>query len=423
MSPMSPCDVLFAVGISLVVAIPVCTIAIWLMRSMRRSPASRRAVIVGGLSTLVWIGLVACLLLLNVFGLLWWLAAIATALMAYGKHAVARQNAFLGLMAVSAERSIPLAAAIKAFSEERGGRFARRARRLVGLLEGGIPLPTALSTVRGMVTPESLPLIAMGHETGALAPALRQAVATRNLHDPIWQSVVPKLVYVCLVPWFATIIVAFIMLKIVPQFEKIFKDFGTKLPDATLTLISCAKWCGNYWFLVVWPLLLLTAVLAGYAALRYAGVIRWDLPGTGWMVRRLDAAAVLDALSLATGHQQPLAPAIFALANFYPKRPIRRRLLEVLGDFDAGDDWCESLRRHRLIGQADLAVLQAAARVGNLSWAMREMADSNRRRFTYRAHALVQVLFPPIVLAYGLAVMFIVVALFLPLIQLIRSLA
>jgi type II secretory pathway component PulF len=50
------------------------------------------------------------------------------------------------------------------------------------------------------------------------------------------------------------------------------------------------------------------------------------------------------------------------------------------------------------------------------------MADSNRRRFAYRAHALVQVCFPPVVLLFGVVVMFVVVALFLPLIALIQTL-
>jgi len=54
---------------------------------------------------------------------------------------------------------------------------------------------------------------------------------------------------------------------------------------------------------------------------------------------------------------------------------------------------------------------------------LQEMADSNRRRLAYRIQAAVQVLVPPVVVAFGLVVMFIVVALFLPLIALIQKLA
>jgi type IV pilus assembly protein PilC len=88
-----------------------------------------------------------------------------------------------------------------------------------------------------------------------------------------------------------------------------------------------------------------------------------------------------------------------------------------------GRDWSESLCNQGLIKPADQAVLKAAQRVGNLPWAMREMADSNRRRLAYRLSALVQLAYPPVIICIGLIVMFIVVALFLPLITLVMRLS
>ena len=59
--------------------------------------------------------------------------------------------------------------------------------------------------------------------------------------------------------------------------------------------------------------------------------------------------------------------------------------------------------------------------MGNLPWALHEMADSNRRRFIYRVQAVAQTAFPPVVIVFGLIVMFIVVALFEPLVVLIQK--
>jgi type II secretory pathway component PulF len=87
-----------------------------------------------------------------------------------------------------------------------------------------------------------------------------------------------------------------------------------------------------------------------------------------------------------------------------------------------GEDWCESLRRVRLIANADAAVLKAAQRVGNLAWALDEMADSSLRRWAYRLRAVLNVVFPLLLLAIGIFVMLIVIGLFLPLIKLIEGL-
>ena len=176
----------------------------------------------------------------------------------------------------------------------------------------------------------------------------------------------------------------------------------------------------NYWFLLL-PLFLLGPALLFYLPIRYFGWTDLDLPGMGRFTRRLDSAQILDTLSLVAGQQRPLGEGIAALARSYPKKDIRRRLREAAADIDSGGDWCESLCRHGLIGRPELAILQAAQRVGNLPWALREMADGSRRRLAYRVQAAAQLLFPPIVIVMGLVVMFIVVALFLPLISLITK--
>ena len=64
------------------------------------------------------------------------------------------------------------------------------------------------------------------------------------------------------------------MLKIVPQFEKIFKDFNTKLPDITLMLINISNWVGHWFFLI-------PAIPIGYWL--YIKLMRKFAPGRmGW---------------------------------------------------------------------------------------------------------------------------------------------
>ncbi len=89
----------------------------------------------------------------------------------------------------------------------------------------------------------------------------------------------------------------------------------------------------------------------------------------------------------------------------------------------AGTAWTVSLRRQELVAASEQAVLEAAQRVGNLAWALREMADRSRRRMVHRMEVLSRVLFPLGLLALGFAVLVIVVAYFTPLIFLISRLS
>jgi len=344
-------------------------------------------------------------------------AVVAEALV---RRRASGQYALLWLLTVAAERLIPLVPAIEALARE-GGSLAGRARYLAAMLRAGVPLPEALQRVPGLLPYGALPLIRVGYESGALAAALRRAASVSDLRRPLWLAAAGRLVYLAVLVFFGTCVVTFVMYKIVPSFEKIFAEYDVQLPAMTRALIFASQAVAGWWFLLL-PFFLLAFLLLVYVLFRYAGLVHWDLPGTDWIARRLDTAAILESLALAAEHRRPLPEVIATLAQVYPKASIRRRLRGVLHDVEGGADWCQSLFGRGLLKQADLAILQAAQRVGNLPWAMREMADSNRRRLAYRMYALVQLLFPPVVLSFALVELFFVVALFWPIITLIESL-
>ena len=97
-------------------------------------------------------------------------------------------------------------------------------------------------------------------------------------------------------------------------------------------------------------------------------------------------------------------------------------MISVESDVRQGVDWIEALWRHGLIRAADGEVLTAAAKVGNLGWALSELAESAERRLATRFQAVVQTLFPLVVVMLGAVIFMMAIAYFLPLVQLIQRL-
>lgn len=378
-------------------------------------------VVAGGLVTvaLPFLCVGITVFILNVFGPILCVILFFLFIEAHRKYRASRQYALLWLLAVSAEREVPLTTAVDAFARERRGLFARRARRLAALLESGASLSEGLGKVPGLVPPHAVPMIRIGCETGALAPALRRAAEMNDRHGPAWTALIGKIAYVIILVVYAVFILTFVMGWIVPRFQKMFLDFDATMPYCTQVLISCSCFVVDYWFLFS-PLYVILLFVPLFLLARYFG---WDPPGMGRLARRLDAADALDALALVARRQRPMVDGLDVLARSHPRSYTRMLLGRAAGDARNGLGWDDALCSHGLIGRADLAVLRAAQRADNLPWALAEMAESYRRRFIYRLQALIQTAFPAFVILFGAMVGFVVVALFLPLIQLIMALA
>ena len=74
------------------------------------------------------------------------------------------------------------------------------------------------------------------------------------------------------------------------------------------------------------------------------------------------------------------------------------------------------MRAKALIAAADVAVLRAAERAGNLPWASGNWPRATAAGFTYRLFVFLQVAFPLVILTVSLAIGLFVAAYFMPLI-------
>jgi general secretion pathway protein F len=131
---------------------------------------------------------------------------------------------------------------------------------------------------------------------------------------------------------------------------------------------------------------------------------------------------VMRCLALAVSYSWPMNKTVWQLARIYPKRGMRGRLANAGRQIDNGEDWCNSLRNAGIIHGADWSVLKSAQRVGNLEWALDEMADSSVRRLIYRWRVFLNVVFPIVLLTIGIIVGAFAIGFFFPLVRLVESL-
>lgn len=334
----------------------------------------------------------------------------------------AEHRALVGAVAAGIERGVAAPEMARAFAGEISGGTGVRALKLATLLESGMPLDAAVTRARLWLGTGVQVAIRTGCALGVLGPAVLRELKIGREMEEVARPLAPRLWYLGWVVNFGLAILTFVMLKIVPVFDRMFDEFELPLPAPTVMLIRWARFAADAGPLSVALLGMLVAAMV-LPTLVYMGVLSRNLPLLDRLLPGYDGAIVLRSLALAVRRSVPLGAGLRLVGTAYPLRSVRRWLLAAAERVEAGMPGVGSLLATGLIGRSDAAVLQSAERAGNLAWAMEEVSDSLLRREVYRWRWWYSVLSPLVMLMFGLVVGLIVVALFLPIIALIQGMS
>jgi protein transport protein HofC len=333
-----------------------------------------------------------------------------------------QQDSLLNVLAIAAEHGMPLAPSVAAFAGQYWGKYRRRIMNLAAHLDSGCSVPEAMERVPRVVSRDAVLLAHMGHKTGRLPEALRMAATSRASHLPIWMAIASRFAYLLGLLLTIQTICGFLLYFIIPKFESIFRDFGISLPPVTIFVIEAAGFITKYGLLTGWvPGLELMLLIC--LPFTFSGWVNYDVPFFDRLLKRRHTALILRSLSLTVEAGQPIEAGLTTLSSHYPTWWVRRRLIRVDDEVQHGGGWIDALRRRGLLRGTDAEVLESATNVGNLAWAMRELADTAERRLAFRFQGVIQTLFPLVVVSIGAFVFLLAFAFFSPLIELIRRLA
>jgi type II secretory pathway component PulF len=375
-------------------------------------------------------------------------AAYAWMLFAYWHYRELRREEFLQVLAAAAEAEAPLAPALWAYLSDRphvgwrrfwtslvlffvvpgyywlwysGSSFDRKVERVADLLDEGYSLPEALRRTPGVASRETRLAAALGQDTGQLARCLRALRSpARSRLAGLWLEMVPRFAYPLFLLLIINGVLVFWILYIAPRYERIFKELHMALPEETERALALGHLALHY----AWVLTLAIPVLAGLLLLLLVSpTIRWYFPVVGRFYRGYVSGRTLQALAflLQVGQPAPEALGVLAESGAFVGRA-RRRLEAIRRRVEQGESLPDSLRWGKVLPRPMVPLLRTAERVGNLPWALAELADVMGQRAVRRLQRLGMVLFPVPIIGVGVLVGVIALGLFMPLVTIINGL-
>jgi MSHA biogenesis protein MshG len=297
--------------------------------------------------------------------------------------------------------------------------FDQKLARLARLLESGVPLGLALEQIPGLASADTRLAVAVGQSTGRLDVCLR-ALKNRRL-GTVWLEVIPRFFYpLCLLAAIIGIM-GFLTVFIIPKFQKIFADFHFQLPPLTQRFIEFSNLTWQYFWAL--PIAFLSGATV-VAILVVSSTVRWFFPIVSRFYRMQVQSRLLDMLAQLLEAQTPVPEALAFLAAAPPLRgTVSRRLSAAHRAVDQGQPFIEALCRRGLLSRSAVAFSRAAERAHTLPWALRQLADVLGGRAARFLRQFSLAMTPVSVIAVASLVAFAVLAMFLPLIELLRLLS
>ncbi len=325
-----------------------------------------------------------------------------------------QSQSLLRMIAVASEQRLPLAPLLQAFAEDQNGVQRWRVQRLAGLLDSGNSLSAALEQVGHVLPEENVLAVRFGAQSGTLPMTLRSLIEESGGPENMRmkQRLRNTLLYVAVVVFVIVLIGTFLLLKIWPIYQQLMADCGVE-SVVFQWVTQVGDLIASYWFLVMGAGLLLSWIL-------------WtDWPGRSlrrgllrpWFDMR--SADVLQNLSVVSEAGRPLPGAISTLARYHHDPTLRQKLLFVRNEVEQGADLWATLRKVKLLTPAEVALMEASAKVGNRPWAMGQLAACKRRRMRRRLELLGQLVHPAAVLLLGGVVFVMFLSVFVPLVKII----
>lgn len=289
-------------------------------------------------------------------------------------------------------------------------------------VNGGTSLATAMAQHPREFSPIFVAVIGAGEHSGQLGLVLERLAEELEEQQNLQSKMVGAALYPAIVSVVALAIVLFLLAYVVPQVASVFAGSKRALPLLTEIMLGVSSAVRNYG----WLMLIALILIAGSARLAWARASfreKFDaallrMPIIGRLARGYNAARFASTLAMLGAAGVPILKSLQAAAETLSNSAMRADALQALTLVREGAPLASALARHpRFPG-----LLAMFARLGEQTGQLPQMLDRAARQLRMevqrRAMQLATLLEPLLIVAMGMVVMLIVMAVLMPIIQL-----
>jgi len=298
-------------------------------------------------------------------------------------------------------------------------------RRIIDALatsvRDGRSLSEAMSAHPAIFTPLYLNMVKAGEAVGGLEQALVRLADVGEHEAELRSRLIQASVYPLFVLGLAAAMTIFLMAYVIPTLSLVFIESGQVLPLPTRLLLGVSALCTRWWWLALGGLVVGGWALRGWYASRQgraaADRLLIALPGIGALVRKIETARFARTLGLMAGQGVPVLQSLDVVARHLSNAVLRDALGRIREAVRQGSSIAGALNASGAFPIFVSNMVAVGEEAGRIDAALMKVAAAYEREIDRAIRTLTAVLEPVLLVVVGGIVMFIVLAMLLPVFQ------
>jgi type IV pilus assembly protein PilC len=324
------------------------------------------------------------------------------------------------------EAGISLVQALTALYDQSDPKRQRNLRNVISdvttRVQGGETFNESISKHPRVFDRLFVSMVKAGEAGGLLAEILDRLAGFLEATARLRKKVKSAMTYPVIVITIAFAITTFLIVKVVPIFGEIFKDFGAKLPAPTQFLIDVSDFIRADWYFLVigigGTIFGIRAFLRSKRGKQFSDRWKLKLPIFGPLIHKICMSRFSRTFAQLIRSGVPILEVLDIVGGSSGNHVVEESIKGVSADVEKGDNLSVALSKKAIFPPMMLRMVSAGEATGKIDTMLEKMADFWDEEIEAMLDGLTSLIEPLLIVFLGVIVGGIVIAMFLPIFKL-----
>ncbi|MEO5588325.1 MAG: type II secretion system F family protein [Gemmatimonadaceae bacterium] len=298
-------------------------------------------------------------------------------------------------------------------------------RRVVFDVESGNTVADALGKHPAAFSNLYVNMVAAGEAGGILDTILMRLAAFMEKNDALIRKVKGAMIYPGVIMSVAGIAITVLLIFVIPVFENLFSSAGLALPLPTRIVMGASRFLKSYWYVVLAAIAMAVFLYKRYVATS-DGRLRVDrimlsIPVLGDVLRKSAVSRFTRTLGTLVSSGVSILDGLEITAKTAGNRVVQDAIMESRSSIAGGDTIAAPLKKSGVFPPMVISMISVGEQTGGLDEMLSKIADFYDEEVDAAVSNLLSLLEPVMIVFLGIVVGGMVVAMYLPIFDMINA--